>query len=56
MIGDNDNDYDNDDEEDSDVSDDCDDTQADILLVGSQSRLGLTSHCFNCHPYWTGRY
>ena len=53
MIDDNDNDYDNDDEEDSDASDD---TQADILLVGSQSRLGLTSHCFNCHPYWTGRY
>jgi len=29
--------------------------QADILLVGSQSRLRLTNHCFNCHPFWTGR-
>ena len=47
---DDDDDDDQDDDDDEDVS-----NQADILLVGSQSRLRLTSHCFNCHPFWTGR-
>ena len=50
---------DDDDDDDQDDDDDDDDEdiskQADILLVGSQSRLRLTSHCFNCHPFWTGR-
>ena len=53
---DDDGDEDDDDVDDADEADDADDNQADILLVGSQSRLRLTSHCFNCHPYWTGRH
>ena len=50
-------DDDGDDDQDDDDDDDDEDIskQADILLVGSQSRLRLTSHCFNCHPFWTGR-
>lgn len=29
--------------------------QADMLLVASQAPLTLSSHCFSCHPHWTGR-